>query len=660
MKKYFSVMGILALLLCEQSPGADIKAGELKAQTCVACHGVPGTAPSTNLYPTLYGQSEAYLIKQMKAFKSGDRKDPVMNAMIKEMTDKDLDNLAAFFSGKKSPDVTKLEASVKKPGAAPGKDAPSRYEGAPSAVDAAFIKSTQLPKDLQLSEADFNHGKEIFFQRCAGCHGVLRKGATGKPLTPDITRKLGTNYLKTIITNGTPGGMPNWGTSGELSEKEVLIMAKYIQNEAPVPPEWGMKELKSSWKVTTPVENRPKKKENDLNIQNVFSVTLRDSGQIALIDGDTKKIINVIKTGYAVHISRVSDSGRYLYVIGRDARINLIDLWMKMPESVAEIKIGLEARSVETSKYKGYEDKYAIAGSYWPPQYTIMNGDTLEPLKVVSTRGITTGEQEFHPEPRVAAIVASHEKPEFIINIKETGKVLMMDYSDLNNMKVTTVDAALFLHDGGWDSTHRYFLAAANKSNKIAVIDSKEGKLTKLVDVGAIPHPGRGANFVDPDNGKVWATGHLGDDSISLISTDASSKKAWTVARTLKGQGGGSLFIKTHPNSKNLWVDTTLNPDTKISQSVAVYDIKNLDKGFDRLAIADMADLGEGPKRVVQPEFNKAGDEVWFSVWNGKNQKSALVVLDDKTRQVKAVIKDDRLITPTGKFNVYNTQHDIY
>lgn len=73
-----------------------------------------------------------------------------------------------------------------------------------------------------------------------------------------------------------------------------------------------------------------------------------------------------------------------------------------------------------------------------------------------------------------------------------------------------------------------------------------------------------------------------------------------------------------------------------------------------------MAELGEGAKLAVQPEYNKAGDEVWFSVWNGANQESAIVILDDKTRKLKTVIKDPRLITPTGKFNLYNTQHDIY
>jgi len=541
-------------------------------------------------------------------------------------------------------------------------EAELRYKGAPVAADPGTAKEQLTPGAPVVSEAEFARAKTIFFERCAGCHGVLRKGATGKPLTPDITLPKGTEYLKAFIGYGSPGGMPNFGSSGQLSEKDVDLMARYLQHEPPVPPEFGMKEIKNTWKVIVPVNKRPKKQMNKYNLKNVFSVTLRDSGEIALIDGDSKKIINIIKTGYAVHISRMSTSGRYLYVIGRDAKINLIDLWMKMPGNVAEIKVGMEARSVETSKYKGYEDKYAVAGAYWPPQFTIMKGDTLEPLKIVGTRGMTVDTQEYHPEPRVAAIVGSHEKPEFIINVKETGKILMVNYSDLENLQVTTVNAARYLHDGGWDSTLRYFLTAANKSNKIAVVDSKTSKLAAMIDVGQIPHPGRGANFKDPKYGPVWATSHLGDDTISVIGTDPKKhkKNAWKVVRTLKGQGGGSLFIKTHPTSHHLYVDSPLNPDTAISQSVAVYDLKNLDKPFKVLPIAEWAKLGEGPKRIVQPEFNYKGDEVWFSVWSGAKQESAIVVVDDKTLKLKKVIKDKRLITPTGKFNVYNTMHDVY
>ena len=539
----------------------------------------------------------------------------------------------------------------------------ANYQAGSSPIGDAPMHQSVNPKAPPMTQAEFEIGRKIYFERCAGCHGVLRKGATGKPLTPDLTVGKGTDYLKVFINYGSAAGMPNWGTSGELNEKEVDLMARYIQHEPPIPPEFSLADMKATWKVIVPPEKRPTKKMNNYNITNIFSTTLRDAGEIALIDGDSKEIISILKTGYAVHISRMSASGRYLFVIGRDAKVNMIDLWMEKPDTVAEIRTGLEARSIESSKFKGFEDKYAIAGTYWPPQFVIMNGDTLEPLKIVSTRGNTVDTQDYHPEPRVASIVASHFKPEFVVNVKETGKTLMVDYSNLDALKITSIDTARFLHDGGWDSSKRYFMVAANQSNKVAVVDAKEGKLVKLVDVSKIPHPGRGANFVHPKFGPVWSTGHLGDEMISLIGTDPESHKqyAFKEVAQIKSQGGGALFIKTHPKSKHLYSDTPLNPDAALSQSVAVFDINALDKGYKVLPIAQWAGLkDDGAKRVVQPEFNKAGDEVWFSVWSAKNKESAIVVVDDKTLQLKTVIKDPRLITPTGKFNVYNTQHDVY
>lgn len=536
------------------------------------------------------------------------------------------------------------------------------YEGTPSAVDAESAKIVRSPGAPDLTDAEFEKAKQIYFQRCAGCHGVLRKGATGKPLTPDITQERGIDYLKAFISYGSPAGMPNWLTSGDFDEETVELMAKYIMHEPPMPPEFSLADMKETWEVIVPPEDRPTKQMNDLDLENLFSVTLRDAGQIALIDGDSKEVVKIIDTGYAVHISRMSASGRYVMVIGRDALINMIDLWMEEPQTVAKIKVGMEARSVETSKYKGWEDKLAIAGTYWPPQFVIMDGDTLEPKKIVSTRGMTVSTQEYHPEPRVAAIVASHAHPEFIVNVKETGKIMLVNYEDMENMNITSIDAAEYLHDGGWDASMRYFLTAANNSNKIAVVDAQDRNLEAIVDVGKIPHPGRGANFVDPEHGPVWATSHLGDQTIQMIGTDPEGHpdKAWKVVRTVDGQGGGSLFVKTHPKSKNLWVDTALNPAEAVSQSVAVFDINNFDAGYDVLPIAEWAELGEGPKRVVQPEYNKAGDEVWFSVWNTQDKKSAIVVVDDKTRKLKKVIKGDYMVTPTGKFNTYNTQHDVY
>ncbi|MEW6120692.1 MAG: cytochrome D1 domain-containing protein [Pseudomonadota bacterium] len=511
-----------------------------------------------------------------------------------------------------------------------------------------------------MTKAEFDQARQIYFDRCAGCHGVLRKGATGKALLPDLMQKLGTDSLKVFMTYGTAGGMPGFGTSNEMTEKEIDVMARYIQHPAPQPPEWGLKEMRASWKLLIPESERPKKKMNKLNLDNLFSVTLRDSGELALIDGDSKKIVTILKTGFAVHISRISSSGRYLYTTGRDGLINLIDLWMETPQTVATIRTGSDARSIDTSKYKGYDDKIAIAGSYWPPAYVLMDGFTLEPKKVVSTRGYTYDEQEYHPEPRVASIVSSHIKPQFVVNVKETGKVLLVDYSDIKNLKTTEIEAERFLHDGGWDSSKRYFLVAANMRDTVSVVDTKEGKLAANVKVGVKPHPGRGANWNDVKYGPVWATGHLGDDTIAVIGTDPAKHKnnAWKVVRSLKNHGNGSLFIKTHPKSKNLWVDAALSPDEVAQKSISVFDLKNLDKPAQVINIAELAGISKG--RVTHPEYNKAGDEVWFSVWGPKTGESALVVMDDKTRKLKAVIKDPRLVTPTGKFNVYNTIHDVY
>lgn len=515
----------------------------------------------------------------------------------------------------------------------------------------------------KMSEEDFSKAKQIYFDRCAGCHGTLRKGATGPSLTTDKTQAIPAAALETLIAEGTPGGMPPW--KAILSQSEIGLVARYLQNEPPQPPQWGLEQIRGSWKVFVPVEKRPTAPPNGgTNWQNYFGVVLRNPGKVAIIDGDTKKVVATINTGYAVHILRTSATGRYMYSIGRDGKATLIDLWGNPPNIVAEVKTGFDARSIETSKFAGsdhsdkrdadsfsYLDRYAIVGDYWPSHYVIMKGDTLEPLKVVSTLGYTYDTNEYLPEARVAAIIASHHAPEWVVNIKEAGIVLLVDYSKLENGTITEtrIDAERFLHDGGWDGSKRYFIVAANMRNRVAVIDTIERKLVALIDVGNKPHPGRGANWEDPKFGPVWATPHLGEAKLSVIGTDPirHSRYAWKVVKELKTAGNG-LFVKTHPKSNNIWIDNTLSKEAKDAQTLTVYDKNNLDAGPKNIQLADHG-------KIVHLEYNMAGDEVWVSLWDKDGE---IIVIDDKTQKVKTRIKG--LETPTGKFNVYNTTLDIY
>lgn len=75
----------------------DAAAGKAKAAVCAACHGPAGISANP-LWPNIAGQKDQYMIKQLKAFKSGDRKDPLMSGQAAALSDADIENLAAYFS----------------------------------------------------------------------------------------------------------------------------------------------------------------------------------------------------------------------------------------------------------------------------------------------------------------------------------------------------------------------------------------------------------------------------------------------------------------------------------------------------------------------------------------------------------------------------------
>ena len=78
----------------------DAAAGKAKSATCAGCHGANGIS-AVPTYPNLAGQKEAYVAKQLKAFKDGSRTEPTMNAMSKPLSDADIANLAAYYASLK-------------------------------------------------------------------------------------------------------------------------------------------------------------------------------------------------------------------------------------------------------------------------------------------------------------------------------------------------------------------------------------------------------------------------------------------------------------------------------------------------------------------------------------------------------------------------------
>jgi len=96
---FVKLLAPAGLLLAGGNPShaGDVKAGAAKAMMCQTCHGLDGLSKTPDS-PNIAGQIEPYLVAQLQAFKSGIRKNDAMSVVTPNLSDKDIEDLAAYFS----------------------------------------------------------------------------------------------------------------------------------------------------------------------------------------------------------------------------------------------------------------------------------------------------------------------------------------------------------------------------------------------------------------------------------------------------------------------------------------------------------------------------------------------------------------------------------
>ena len=98
MKKFLNFfVAFIFSSLATVSLAGDAVAGKARAASCGGCHGVNGIS-NNNMWPNLAGQKQGYLASSLRAYRDGSRKNAMMSAMAKGLTDKDIANLAAYYS----------------------------------------------------------------------------------------------------------------------------------------------------------------------------------------------------------------------------------------------------------------------------------------------------------------------------------------------------------------------------------------------------------------------------------------------------------------------------------------------------------------------------------------------------------------------------------
>lgn len=161
---------------------ADVKAGEQKADHCASCHGQKGSSSNAQ-WPNLAAQQSTYLVNQLKAFKAGDRVNPIMQPMASHLNDEDINDLAAYFSSQQ----------------------PVKVGGDPALAKAGEAKAAM----------------------CLGCHGAKAQGNGQFPRLAGQYPEYLEQQLKAFKT-GTRKSGPMQAITSNLSEADFKALAAYL------------------------------------------------------------------------------------------------------------------------------------------------------------------------------------------------------------------------------------------------------------------------------------------------------------------------------------------------------------------------------------------------------------------------------------------------
>lgn len=182
LKSPLSVSVLLAYIWAVPVFAADITAGEQKAATCIACHGPKGKSSNAQ-WPNLAAQQSTYIINQLQAFKTGTRNNPMMQSMAANLSDDDINDLAAYYSGQ----------------------SPVSAGGDPSLAKSGQTKAAM----------------------CLGCHGSTAQGNGQFPRLagqhPDYLVKQLSSFKEGVRKSGQMQAI-----AGSLSEEDMKVLAAYF------------------------------------------------------------------------------------------------------------------------------------------------------------------------------------------------------------------------------------------------------------------------------------------------------------------------------------------------------------------------------------------------------------------------------------------------
>lgn len=218
-KVLFSLVIGLGMVSQANAFAGDAEAGKSKAVVCAACHGNNGIG-TTPTYPNIAGQHADYIVKQLKAFKSGERKDPVMAPMAVNLSDQDMADVAAYFAAFNR-DGSAIESAS--------------AGGSASAATPAAAATPAYVADAGKGKALYEHGdKARGITACKDCHG--KDGNSDVLINPNLSNQH-PEYIEKQLKNFKDNARHNAAmnqVSANLSDEDIANLGAYFKDPAAV------------------------------------------------------------------------------------------------------------------------------------------------------------------------------------------------------------------------------------------------------------------------------------------------------------------------------------------------------------------------------------------------------------------------------------------
>lgn len=452
---------------------------------------------------------------------------------------------------------------------------------------------------LMLPSPGFASSMDLYTKHCAECHGIQRYGGTAPPLLPQFLRRKKDPQLHKLIEIGLPSTqMPAF--AAKLKGDEISQIVKLLRT--PVPDvTWGIEKIQASRKLEDVQPKTPIK----FDRENTVLVVERGTGSVAVFDGNTMEQLDKYPVGRIHGGTKFDQTYQTVYAITRDGWLSWYDL--ENQQLMGKVQVSVNARNVAISP-----DSQVIAVANQLPQNVVFLDHTLQPLKLLPLKG------------KPSAVYQLPGEKKFVLTLRNLPQMLIVDYS--SGFAVETVTLPEPFEDFMFVPGKQQIIASLRKGKQILLYDFTQKQVLATLATKALPHLFSAAFY--EQNGTFYAAlNHIGLPQLSIIDMET-----FKVVREIPLKGSG-YFVRTHPNSSTIWVDTN-------TEFIQVIDKKTL------TPISEIQP--EAGKKAMHIEFTADGKKALVSVWH---YDGAVVVYDAENMTEEKRIPFNM---PIGKYNAYN------